>query len=92
MKKFTRFTIRLKTWNEGKLTLDMLRYKKSRILAAAQVNKFSEAYLRVQYRGGGHNDAYCFTFSEIKRVLTLFTERATVDFIVEGADRRLDGN
>lgn len=83
MKTKLRLSIQLKLFRNGQMILCTSRLIKDRILAAAQVEMWDKAYLRVTYSNeyGLYNDGYYESFNELKQALSIFTERSLLNHV-----------
>ena len=84
LKMKNRLNIRLKLWNNGELIVDTNKRIKAKIIALAQVNFWQKAYLKVTYdnRRGFYNDGIYNNYKDLKEVLSAFTEKALLDYVL----------
>jgi len=54
---------------------------KDRVLRAAQVKMWNSAYLKVSYGNGIFNDGCYCSLLDFKNALSVFTEKALVDYL-----------
>jgi len=66
------------------LVLAARKQIKSKILTTAQVTPWQKAYLKVTYdrNRGFFNDGFYNNFKDLKEALSVFTEKALLDYIL----------
>lgn len=81
-----RSNIRLKLWNKGELVLDINKRVKAKIIAFIQGKNWEKGYLKITYdnRRGYFNDGYYFSQKDLLEVLSIFTEKKLLDYILGG--------
>lgn len=82
MKTKLRLNIQVKFWKKGKLINSTCRRVKDRILSLAQKVKWDKAYIKVNYNRSFYNDGFYYNFKDLKEVLSIFTEKALLDFFM----------
>lgn len=88
MKMKNRLNIQLKLWHKDKLVISTYRRIKSRILALAQERLWDKCYVRIIYdrRRRFFNDGEYFNYKDLKEVLSAFTEKPLLDYILGDAN------
>lgn len=81
MKTKVRLNIHLKLWLNGRIGLNSSFRIKDRVLHAIQVEMWNKAYLRVSYGNEKFNDGYYYNLPDIKRALSVFTEKPLTEYL-----------
>ena len=83
MKTKVRLKMTMTLWNKGKLVAKSTKHIKNRIKAHCERVLWDKALLTVYYKGNQSNSAECTNIDEIKKCLSIFTEKSLLNYLME---------
>lgn len=76
-----RLPMKVKLFSRGQTVFRSTFYKKSALITKIKVIPWDKAYIKVCYSHKLYNDGFYNNYQDLKEALSVFTEKALLDFV-----------